>query len=86
MKTLLLSSALVVMTSVANAQAVMAKECVSILSPSLEKAACLHLPEFPGDARNLRVVSTVTVDPKRVAAMPPLPQVDTVIREMAVAK
>ena len=79
MKTLMFVAAMFVST------AVMAEDqCVPALTAKSLEAGCVHI-QMPADAE-ARLVITSSVDPRTVSAMPPLPQVDTVVREVVVAE
>lgn len=58
-----------------------AEKCIIDPSQSVSEATCLYIKLPPSVAPV--VVTTISVDPARVAAMPPLPQVDTVVKEVA---
>lgn len=57
------------------------KKCVIDQTKSVLEATCLYI-KLPSVVAPT-VVKTISVDPARVAAMPPLPQVDTVVKEVA---
>ncbi len=83
MKTFLLAGAMVMFAAIASGEAI--GQCRPALTDrSLDAAACLYV-EAPLDLP-VQVTTTVKVDPKTVAAMTPLSQVDIVVREVAVAK
>lgn len=58
-----------------------AQECTALSAVSITQATCLDV-KLSTDLVAPRVVTLVTVDPKTVAAMPALSQVDTVLREV----
>lgn len=93
MKTLILAatvSAVVCSVAMAEQAVILISQPIEVCSApavfeSVVKTDCIEA-RLPTGLVPARAVTMVTVDPKTVAAMPPLPQVDTVIREVAVAK
>jgi len=79
MKTLVFVAAMVVASAAAADD-----RCTPAPTDKTLEAGCLHI-DLPTEAAS-QTTSTIKVDPKAVASMPSLPQVDTVVREVAVAE
>ena len=79
MKTLVLVGAAMFVSSAAAED-----QCVPAHTAKSLDANCVHI-DLPADV-TVQSVVTIKVDPKTVASMTPLSQVDTVVKEVAVAE